>query len=58
MNIQNIKVGDSVKDTWYFKKWGIGEVTRVLKTRVYIKFSKRDIPIVYDKEHLQFLKKI
>ena len=58
LTIKDLQVGDKVKDTWFFKRWGVGRVELVLKTRVHILFSRRPQVIVYDKEHIQYLRKV
>lgn len=51
MKIENLKIGDRVIDKWY-PEWGVGTVTKVLKTVVYIDFTVRG-PEKYDKSHVQ-----
>lgn len=53
MKIDDLQVGDEVYDSWY-PDWGIGTVTKVLKTVVYIDFTVRG-PEKYDKEHVRYL---
>ena len=51
-----MKKGDKVLDTW-FDYWGIGVCKKALKTRFHIYFSGLGKVIIYDKQHLQFLRK-
>jgi len=51
MKIANLKINDKVIDRWY-PEWGIGIVTKVLKTVVYIDFTVRG-PEKYDKSHVE-----
>jgi hypothetical protein len=55
MKIDNIKVGIKVMDEWY-PDWGVGIVTKVLKTVVYIDYSIRG-ETKYDKSHVRWLEK-
>ena len=56
MTRKNYKVGMSVYDRWY-QEWGMGIITKVLKTRVYINFSGKSVR--YDIPHLnKFIVKI
>ena len=45
-----------VEDMWYWD-WGIGKVSKVLKTVVKIRFSIAGM-VTFDKSHVQFLKRI
>lgn len=56
MKFKDIKKGMLVEDRWYWD-WGIGKVSKVLKTVVYIYFSNVG-KVVFDKSHTQFLKRI
>lgn len=56
MKITEMEKGQFVEDTWFWD-WGIGKVSKVLKTIVYINFSVVG-KVVFDKSHCQFLKKI
>lgn len=47
-----MKLGDKVYDRWYIW-WGIGVVTKVMKTRVRIRFGLEER--TYDRAHFQFL---
>jgi hypothetical protein len=51
MKIEDLKVGDHVIDRWY-PEWGVGLVTKVLKTVVHIDFTIRGKE-VYDRSHVQ-----
>lgn len=51
MKISKLKENDKVIDRWY-PEWGIGRVTKVLKTVVYIDFTIRG-PEKYDKSHVE-----
>jgi transcription elongation factor GreA-like protein len=53
MKIEDLKVGNKIYDRWY-PGWGVGTVTKILKTRVHIDFSIRGHE-VYDESHLQYL---
>ncbi len=53
MRIEDLKVNHKVIDRWW-PEWGVGTVTRVLKTVVYIDFAVRGSE-KYDKNHIQFL---
>ena len=53
VSIDDLKVGMKVRDSWY-PDWGVGTVTKVLKTVVYIDFTIRG-PEKYDKAHVKFL---
>lgn len=55
MKINELKIGDTVLDSWYHD-WGIGTVTKVLKTVVYIDFTVRGKE-KYDGSHVKFLKR-
>ena len=50
-----LREGQKVIDTWY-EEWGVGLCVKSLKTRYYIKFDDGETRI-YDKHHLQFLRK-
>ena len=54
MKFSDLKTGMIVYDKWY--PWENGIVTKILKTRVKIKFSNQGI-ITYDKSHVYFLEK-
>lgn len=53
MKVADLKEGMKIQDRWY-PDWGVGTVTKVLKTVVYIDFTIRG-PEKYDKSHVQFL---
>jgi len=55
MNIKDIKKDMFVEDKWFWY-WGIGKVSKVLKTVVYIDFSIKG-NICFDASHCQFLKR-
>jgi len=58
MKIEDMKVGMRIFDTWFSfhgrDPWGVGKVTKILKTRVHIEFHPYN-KLVYDIAHLQFL---
>ena len=56
MKIDDIKVGDRLYDKWW-KSWGKGTVTKVLKTRIHIKFPDDKEITVYDLANLALLVK-
>ena len=49
------RVNQRVEDKGY-GWWGLGIVTKVLKTRIHIMFPVDD-DVVYDKAHYRFLRK-
>jgi hypothetical protein len=53
MKFKDLKVGMQVMDRWY-PDWGVGIVTKVLKTVVYIDFTIRGLE-KYDKSHVFFI---
>jgi len=53
----NFKKGEKVFDYWWPKLFGIGEIIKVLKTRIYIDFTNMGI-LIYDKAHYKFLRKV
>ena len=56
MKVAELKEGMEVVDRWY-PEWGVGLVTKVLKTIVYIDFTVRG-PEKYDMSHVRnFLEK-
>jgi len=55
MEFNNLKVGSKVKD-YFYGKCKTGKVIKKLKTRVHIQYSIDDV-LIYDKAHVQFLKK-
>lgn len=57
MKIDDLKVGDKVRDTWFNSWWGEGTVVEVLKTRVKIDFSIKGM-LTFDLSHLRYLEKI
>ena len=56
MKITEIKKDMFVEDKWFWD-WGIGKVSKVLKTVVYINFSIKGT-VCFDSSHCQFLKDI
>ena len=56
MNINDMKKGMFVEDRWFWD-WGIGKVSKVLKTVVHINFSVVG-KVTFDASHCQFLKRI
>jgi len=54
MKKQELKRKIYVFDRW-FLYWGTGQILRILKTRVHIKFP--DMTRIYDNAHLQFLER-
>ena len=53
MKITELKVGMKVYDRWYLL-WGTGIVTKILKTRVFVKFPGFKVT-KYDAAHVKFL---
>jgi len=51
MKVDDLKEGMEVVDRWY-PEWGVGTVTKVLKTVVYIDFAVRG-PEKYDMSHVR-----
>lgn len=56
MKIQELKHGMHVQDRWFWD-WGTGVVDVVLKTVVYIDFSRKG-RMKFDAAHCQFLKQV
>jgi len=56
MKFKDIKKDILVEDKWFWD-WGIGKVSKVLKTVVHIYFSNKG-KVIFDKSHTQFLKRI
>ena len=63
MKIEEIVEGMFVEDIWfsfhdgiYSEPWGEGTVTHITKTRVVVFFEHKE-KVIYDEQHLQFLKK-
>ena len=52
MKISNLKLKHNVADRWY-PEWGVGVVTKLLKTRAVISYPDRTL--TYDSSHTQFL---
>lgn len=50
---EKFRVGTRVTDRWW-QWWGLGTVTKCLKTRIHVRFMDGDR--VYDKAHTQFLR--
>ena len=56
MKIIDMNIGDTVEDEWfsdpeYHTCWGLGKITRVLKTVVYVHFTGLGKEVKYDKVH-------
>lgn len=51
MKVDELEEGMEVIDRWY-PEWGVGVVTKLLKTVVYIHFSVRG-PEKYDMSHVR-----
>ena len=56
MKFDELRKNMFVEDTWFWD-WGIGKVTKIMKTVVRIKFSVAGV-VTFDKSHVQFLKRI
>lgn len=67
-NPKEAKVGQKIVDTWYSRSergdsWGIGIITKVLKTRIHIKYNNANLEKdkrvrVYDLVHYRNFTKI
>ena len=53
MKFNNLHIGMKVVDRWFWD-WGIGTITKKLKTVCHINFSNKGL-VVFDKSHCQFL---
>ena len=52
LKLIDLKVDDTVKDSWYWQDWGFGKVTKKLKTVVHIKYPSKN-KMIYDKQHIE-----
>lgn len=54
--MDELEIGDRVEDRW-FRWWGPGVVKKILRTRVYVQFSRELVK--YDIPHARrFLEKV
>jgi hypothetical protein len=56
MKFDELQKNMFVEDRWFWD-WGIGKVTKIMKTVVRIKFSVVGV-VTFDKAHVQFLERI